>query len=433
MVRITKWDPEDQQFWEAEGKRCANRNLWISVPALMLAFIIWQIWSVVAVKLNDVGFNFTDSELFILAALPGFFGASLRLFFTFMPGAVGGKNWTVFSTLILLIPAIGIGIAVQNPDTSFMTLAILAALCGIGGGNFSSSMANISFFFPKRLKGTANGINGGFGNLGVSVVQFVTPAIIASGTFVGIFGAGQTMDNGNEIWLQNAAFIWVVPIVVVAIMALFAMDNLQVSSQTFKEQSVIFKNKHTWIMTMIYTSSFGSFIGYSAAFGLLMGISFPEVDSLKYVFLGPLVGALSRSVGGWLGDKYGGAIVTMVAFVSMVLATFGVMFFLAQSNFTGYLFTFLLLFLSTGIANGSVFQMIPNIFNTKQTAPVLGFTAAIAAYGAFIIPMIFKSSIANDSINNSFYLILATYALSLILCWYYYLRRNAEVQMDKAA
>ncbi len=433
MARITKWEPENQQFWEEEGKRRANRNLWISVPALMLAFITWQIWSVVAIKLNDVGFNFTDSELFILAALPGFFGATLRLFFTFMPGAIGGKNWTVFSTLILLIPAIGIGIAVQNPDTSFMTLAILAALCGIGGGNFSSSMANISFFFPKRLKGTANGINGGLGNLGVSVVQFVTPLIIASGTFAGIFGAGQMMENGDEIWLQNAAFIWVIPILIVSVMAMFGMDNLQVSSQTFKEQTVIFKNKHTWIMTMIYTSSFGSFIGYSAAFGLLMGISFPEVDSLKYVFLGPLVGALARSVGGWLGDRLGGAIVTMISFVSMVLCTFGVMFFLAQSNFVGYLIMFLLLFTSTGVANGSVFQMIPNIFNTKQTAPVLGFTAAIAAYGAFIIPMIFKSSIANDSIYNSFYLILATYALSLFLCWYYYLRTKAELQMKKVA
>ncbi|WP_019240753.1 MULTISPECIES: MFS transporter [Bacillus] len=427
-MRITRWEPEDKAFWDSEGKHHANRNLWISIPSLLLAFAVWQIWSVVAAQLNEVGFSFSSSELFTLAALPGLAGATLRIFFTFLPGLMGGKNWTVISTAALLIPAIGIGLAVQNPDTSFMTMAILAALCGIGGGNFSSSMANISFFYPKRLKGTANGLNAGIGNLGVSAVQFITPIIITAGAFGGFVGASQLKADGTEIWLQNAAFIWVIPIVLCTIAAIFGMDNLPNAKQSIKEQTAIIKHKHTWIMTWLYTMCFGSFIGYGAAFPLLIKQEFPEI-TIQLAFLGPLVGAAVRPVGGWISDKIGGAIVTFWDIVLMILATFGVIYFLNAHNFTGFLIMFLVLFFSTGIANGSTFRMIPIIFDAKLAAPVLGFTAAIAAYGAFFIPKIFSWSISTTgSVNLSLYLLIGYYVISLVICWFYYSRKNAEIK-----
>ncbi|MEW9671985.1 MFS transporter [Ammoniphilus sp. 3BR4] len=423
------WNPENEQFWEAEGKRHARRNLWISVPALLLAFAVWQIWSVVAVRLNDVGFSYTSGQLFTLAALPGLTGATLRIFYTFLPGIFGGKNWTVISTASLLLPAIGIGFAVQNPETSFTTMAILAALCGLGGGNFSSSMANISFFFPKKSKGAALGINAGIGNLGVSTVQFLTPIVITTGIFGAVGGVNQQLANGSEVWIQNAAFIWVIPIIIVSIAAMFGMDNLQSAKQSFKDQAVIFKRKHTWIMTWLYTMCFGSFIGYSAAFPLLIKSEFAELNVIHLAFLGPLVGAVIRPVGGWLSDKLGGAFVTFWDIIIMIGATFGVIHFLNSNNFTGFLIMFLILFTTTGIANGSTFRMIPFIFPAKEAAPVLGFTAAIAAYGAFFIPKIFGWSIeTTGAANLALYLFIGYYAISLLITWYYYSRKNAEVK-----
>jgi len=424
--RIGTWEPEDEAFWESEGKKHARRNLWISIPALFLAFAVWQIWSVTAVKLNDVGFAFTNEQLFTLAALPGLSGATFRIFFTFMPGMVGGKNWTVISTAALLIPAIGIGVAVQNPDTSFATMAILAALCGIGGGNFSSSMANISFFFPKKAKGTANGLNAGLGNLGVSAVQFITPIVIGAGILV---GEPQQLSSGENTWIQNAAFVWVIPIIIVTIAALFGMDNLPNTKQSFKEQAIVFKNKHTWIMTWLYTMCFGSFIGYSAAFPLLIRSEFSEMNAIGLAFLGPLVGASFRPVGGWISDKLGGAMVTFWDTVIMIAATIGVVYFLNTHNFAGFLTMFIILFFTTGIANGSTFRMIPMIFEAKQAAPVLGFTGAFAAYGAFLIPKVFGWSISSTgTANAALYIFIAYYVISLGVCWYFYSRKNAEIK-----
>ncbi len=438
MSRIKTWNPEDSSFWKSEGKKVASRNLWISVPALMLAFIVWQLMSISTAYFPDMGFKFSEDDIWWLVAIPGFVGATLRLIFMYMPGTVGGKNWTVISTALLLIPVIGLGISLQNPGTSFTTMAIWAAFCGIGGGNFSSSMANISYFYPKRLKGTANGINAGLGNLGVSVVQFVTPIIIFSGAFAAFFGEAHLskgvpskdgkvlVEAGKEIFLQNATLLWVVPIVLVTILALLFMNNLDNAKQSFREQSVIFKNKHTWIMSLLYTTCFGSFIGYSAAFAVLTKKYFPEL--VPFVFVGPLVGALIRPVGGWISDKIGGAIVTFYDIIVMIAATFGVMYFISTKSATGYFILFLILFVTTGIANGSTFRMIPVIFEPRQAAPVLGFTGAIAAYGAFIIPIVFKNSIKVGNINQGFYIIIAFYVISLVVCWYFYTRRNAEVK-----
>ena len=421
MARINYWNPEDEKFWKAEGKKHAQRNLWISVPSLMIAFIVWQIWSVVAVRLNDIGFHFTEEQLFTLAAIPGLVGATLRFVYTFAVGLIGGKNWTVISTAILAIPAIGIGFAVQNPDTPFSIMLLLAALCGLGGGNFSSSSANISFFFPKKEKGTALGINGGLGNMGVSVVQFVTPLIVTSGTFA-LVGGNQVLANGQKVWLQNAAFIWVIPIVILTLLALFKMDNVPGAKQSVGEQFVIVKRKHTWIMTALYVATFGSFIGYSAAFPLLLRSQFPEHISLA--FLGALVAAAARPVGGWLADKLGGAKVTAYVLVIMGIGAAGVIYFLNGKQFAGFLAAFLLLFVASGIGSGSTFQMIPNLFIPKEAAPVIGFSAAFAAYGSFFIPKLFGWSVkATGTPVTAFYFFIAFYVISFALNWYYYQRK----------
>ena len=425
MARLNEWNPEDENFWIKEGKKHANRNLWISVPSLMLAFIVWQIWSVVAVRLNDIGFHFSEEQLFTLAAIPGLVGATLRFVYTFAVGTIGGKNWTVISTAVLAIPAIGIGFAVQNPDTPFSVMLLLAALCGLGGGNFSSSSANISFFFPKKEKGTALGINGGLGNMGVSVVQFVTPLIITSGTFAFI-GGNQVLANGQEIWLQNAAFIWVIPIAIMTILAFFGMDNVPNAKQSVADQFVIVKRKHTWVMTVLYVATFGSFIGYSAAFPLLLKSQFPE--HLSLAFLGALVAAAARPVGGWLSDKIGGAKVTAYVLFIMGIGAGGVIYFLSNKQFAGFLAAFLVLFLASGVGSGSTFQMIPTIFIPKEAAPVIGFSAAFAAYGSYFIPKLFGWSVkATGTPVTAFYFFIAFYFISILLNWYYYQRNTMAV------
>ncbi|WP_028399727.1 NarK family nitrate/nitrite MFS transporter [Ectobacillus panaciterrae] len=421
------WNPENPAFWETEGKYHARRNLWISVPSLMLAFIVWQIWSVVAVRLNDIGFSFSQEQLFTLAAIPGLVGATLRFGYTFGVGAIGGRNWTVLSTAVLAIPAVGIGIAVQNPDTPYSVMLLLAALCGLGGGNFSSSVANISFFFPKKEKGTALGINGGLGNMGVSIVQFVTPLIITTGTFAAIGGDGHVLASGQQLWLQNAAFIWVIPILILTVVAFFWMDNIPNAKQSVSEQFIIVKRKHTWIMTWLYVATFGSFIGYSAAFPLLLKAQFPNYVALA--FLGAFVAAAFRPIGGWISDKFGGARVTAAALIVMAVGAGAVIIFLQHKNFTGFLVSFLVLFMTAGIGSGSTFQMIPNIFPVKEAASVLGFTAAFAAYGSFFIPKLFGWSVnTTGTPATAFYYFIGFYIVSFLLNWYYYQRKNAEVK-----
>ncbi|WP_274388736.1 NarK family nitrate/nitrite MFS transporter [Paenibacillus antri] len=434
QTSIQRWEPENAAFWAEQGKKVANRNLWISIPALLLSFAVWQLWSVVAVNLNTIGFAFTTDQLFTLAALPSLVGATLRIFYSFLVPIVGGRNFTILSTGTLLIPAIGIGLAVQDTTTSFTTMVVLAALCGFGGGNFASSSANISFFYPKRVKGGALGMNAGLGNLGVSVVQFLAPVVITMSLFGGLGGDSQTMvKNGVEsvVWMQNAAFVFVVPIVLTMIAAFFGMNNLATAKSSMREQFVVFKRKHTWIMSFLYTMSFGSFIGYSAAFPLLMKTQFPEINPLQYAFLGPLVGALIRPVGGWLSDKLGGAKVTFYDVIAMIAATFGVIYFMNAGSFAGFLTMFMVLFVTTGIANGSTFRMIPVIFgkNPKEGAAVLGFTSAIGCYGGYFIPKTFGMSIeATGAPDLALYAFILYYVASLIVTWYWYARKNAEVK-----
>jgi MFS transporter, NNP family, nitrate/nitrite transporter len=451
---LTVWAPEDKAFWQREGRAVANLNLWISIPALLLSFAVWMVWSVVVVNLPVIGFKFTTNQLFWLAALPALCGATLRIFYSFMVPIFGGRKWTALSTASLLLPALGIGFAVQDPTTSYPTFIVLALLCGFGGGNFASSMANISFFFPKERKGSALGLNAGLGNLGVSVVQFVVPLVITGSVFGSLGGEPQTAGASKELWLQNAGFIWVPFIIVSTLVAWFGMNDIAAAKASFADQAVIFKRKHNWLMCWLYLGTFGSFIGYSAGFPLLIKSQFPAVNALTYAFLGPLVGALIRPVGGWLSDKLGGAPVTFWNFVAMALAVLGVLYFLPSGgsggNFYGFLAMFMVLFFLSGVGNGSTFRMIPVIFLTerqravrgndtaareqaikdgnKEAAAVLGLSSAIGAYGGFFIPKSYGSSIAlTGGPEAALYTFIVFYVTCIALTWWYYARKNAEM------
>jgi NNP family nitrate/nitrite transporter-like MFS transporter len=414
---IEDWRPEDEDFWKQKGRKIARRNLFISIPALLLAFAVWMVWSVVVAKLPAIGFKYTTDQLFWLAALPGLSGATLRIFYSFMVPIFGGRLWTTLTTASLLIPAFGIGYAVQNPETPYVIFLLLALLCGLGGGNFASSMSNISFFFPKREKGNALALNAGLGNLGVSAMQFLVPIVVTAGVFGSLGGEPQAASDGAKMWLQNAGFVWVPFLIFATALAWFGMNDIADAKASFAEQSVIFTRRHNWIMCLLYTGTFGSFIGYSAGFPLLMKTQFPDVNALQFAFLGPLVGALSRSMTGWISDKFGGARVTFWVFVLMIVAVSGVLYFLGIKDqpgaFVGFFAMFMVLFFATGVGNASTFQMIPTIMREemprlmpllsaparlkqaeKESAAIIGFTSAIAAYGAFFIPKSYGTSIS---------------------------------------
>ncbi|KFZ29368.1 MFS transporter [Pseudidiomarina atlantica] len=448
---LDDWRPEDETFWAEKGKKIATRNLWISIPNLFLAFAVWTIWSILVVKMPQLGFGYSSNELFWLAALPALSGATLRIFYSFMVPIFGGRRWTAISTASLLIPCIWIGFAIQNPDTPYIIMLILALLCGFGGGNFSSSMANISFFYPQKEKGAALGMNAGLGNLGVSGMQLLAPLVIAASVFGPFGGDPLTVQagaqQGTEIWLQNAAFLWVPFIAIAAIAAWFGMNDISSAKASFSDQAVIFKRSHNWIMSILYLGTFGSFIGFAAGFPLLSGMLFPAVDPTKYAFLGPLVGALARPVGGVLSDKLGGARVTFWNFLLMIAGVLGVIYFLplgdSTGNFAGFFVAFLVLFIATGIGNGSTFRMVPVIFlnqrkrvhgdtdvaikeGNKESAAVIGFISAFAAYGGFFIPKSYGTSIAlTGGVSGALYAFIGFYAVCTLMTWWFYSRRGA--------
>jgi MFS transporter, NNP family, nitrate/nitrite transporter len=448
---IEDWRPEDPGFWQSGGRAVARRNLWVSTYCLLLSFAVWMVWSVVVARLPAIGFNFTTDQLFWLAALPGLSGATLRIFYAFLVPIFGGRLWTTLSTASLLIPAFGIGYAVQDPDTPYLIFLVLALLCGLGGGNFASSMANISFFFPKAEKGNALAINAGLGNLGVSVMQFLVPVAITMGLFGALGGQAQTAADGTQIWMQNAGFIWVPLIILGAFAAWFGMNDILSAKSSFADQASIFGRLHTWLMCWLYTGTFGTFIGMSAGFPLLSRLVFPEVNALKYAFLGPLVGAVSRAATGWVSDKWGGARVTFWVFLVQIVAIVGMIWFLNAHNFAGFFGMVLLLFFMSGVGNASTFQMVPGIMRSavdraepqlgaeqrrmqaeRESAAVIGFTSAIAAYGAFYIPKAYGSSIElTGTANAALWGFLLFYLSCAALTWYAYsgprgLLRNIE-------
>ena len=437
---IDDWRPEDEKFWKGGGRAVAQRNLWISTYCLMLSFAVWMVWSVVVARLPAIGFDFTTDQLFWLAALPGLSGATLRIFYAFLVPIFGGRLWTTLSTASLLIPAFGIGYAVQSPDTPYLMFLVLALLCGLGGGNFASSMANISYFFPKSEKGNALALNAGLGNLGVSLMQFLVPVVITMTLFGALGGQAQTASDGTRLWMQNAGFVWVPLIIIGTLAAWFAMNDILSAKSSFADQAAIFGRAHTWLMCWLYTGTFGTFIGMSAGFPLLSKLVFPEVNALTYAFLGPLVGALSRAGTGWISDRLGGARVTFWVFVVQVFAILGMIWFLDARSFWGFFGMVVLLFFISGVGNASTFQMVPGIMQQevdrtapslgeaerrlqaeRESAAVIGFTSAIAAYGAFYIPKAYGSSIElTGTANAALWGFLFFYLSCAALTWLAY-------------
>ncbi len=466
------------------------------MPCLLAAFAVWMMWSVIIVQMENLGFPFDKPQLYTLTAIAGLTGATLRIPNSFLIAVGGGRNTVALTTTLLLIPVIGAGLALQNPETPYLTFAILAALAGIGGGNFASSMSNINPFFPKAQQGMALGLNAGIGNLGVSVTQKLLPLAMSTALFGG--AARSYVKDGRTIsvWIQNAGWVWVAPLLVFSLLAWLKMHNLpsqQIGStakavgrilwlltlgglaaavgtalllqrvpvwlaipvtialtlvpmrfltppevqQRMASQFRIFSNKHTWVMTLLYIMTFGSFIGFSAAFGKLIQDLFADIPggALRYAWLGPLVGSLVRPLGGWVSDRWGGAKVTQWDTVIMILATIGAGLTIHTArtaadpvaHFGPFLICFLLLFVTTGIGNGSTFRMVPFIFEAEFAGPVLGWTSAVAAYGACVIPDLFKSQIQAGTPEHAMYGCAAFYVLCLVVNWWYYARRNAEI------
>src|SRR6201989_3663824 len=440
---ISEWNPEDTTFWESTGKFVAKRNLIWSIVAEHIGFSVWLICSIVATKLPPAGFTYSTDELFQLVAVPGLIGALMRFPYTFAVTTFGGRNWTIFSAAILFIPTLALAWFVSQPETPFWLMLLIASTSGLGGGNFASSMTNISFFYPDRMKGWALGLNAAGGNIGVSSVQLLTPILMG----LGIINLYQASPVGG-VYLQNAGLIWVLPIAIAVFGAIFFMNNLTTAKSSIKNQLAIVKRKHTWIMSIIYIGTFGSFIGYSAAFPLLIKTQFPAV-TISIAFLGPLVGSLSRPLGGLLADKVGGAIVTFWNFIAMGAATVGVLYFVGTKDFTGFLTMFLILFVTTGVGNGSTYRMIPSIFREEnlhkargkgeagraealktasiESGAAVGFIGAVGAVGGFLIPLGFGKSIAmTGGPQLAVMICLAFYGICLPTTWWFYLRKGPQ-------
>jgi len=507
MSNLKKWEVEDNEFWESTGKAIATRNLWISIPSLLCGFAVWLYWGIITVQMLNLGFPFSQAELFTLTAIAGLSGATLRIPSTFFIRIAGGRNTIFFTTALLMLPAIGAGFALRSADTPLWIFQLLALLSGFGGGNFASSMSNISFFFPKRVQGASLGLNAGLGNFGVTTMQILIPLVMT----VGIFG-GESMTlvnssgtllgkipSGTETYIHNAGFIWLVFLIPLAFFGWFGMNNIATEAVTpkpgnpvwsmakismfskwivlplviittllllryltkgelqanLKRQFRIFDNKHTWAMTVIYTMTFGSFIGFSAAFPLAIKVIFgfthvagadgtlihdavnPNGPSaLMYAWMGPFIGALIRPVGGWISDKVGGARVTQMVSIVMIASALGVAYFMAaayrsatpEEFFWPFFLLFIVLFTATGVGNGSTFRTIAVVFNEEQAGPALGWTSAVAAYGAFIIPKVFGEQIKATTPEYALYGFAIFYAVCLVLNWWFYLRPNAYVK-----
>jgi NNP family nitrate/nitrite transporter-like MFS transporter len=443
---IDHWEPEDPGFWQARGRRIARRNLIWSILAVNVGFSVWMLWSVVAPRLRQAGFPYSTEQLFQLVALPGLVGALVRFPYTFAVPRFGGRNWTIVSALLLLIPTVTLSILVTRPTTPFWVMALAAALAGLGGGNFASSMANISFFYPDRAKGLALGLNAAGGNIGVSTVQLIVPALLGVGAISLGMGASHGGGAGGKspLYLQNAGLVWLPLILITAVGAFLFMDNLSSTRSSFRDQCAALKSRHTWIMSWLYIGTFGSFIGYSAAFPLLLKTQFPEV-AMNLSFLGPLVGSLSRPLGGRLADRYGGTRVTLWTFVVMGLATMGAIYTLNLHAVGPFVVVFLSLFVLAGVGNGSTFRMVPVIFRheamraragiamdgetaaliaaRRNAAAVLGLTSAVGACGGYFIPRTLGASIAaTGGVTLAFGCFLGFYASCIFLTWWCYAR-----------
>ncbi|MEI8347672.1 MAG: MFS transporter [Pseudomonadota bacterium] len=524
-INLKNCNVEDNNWWNLEGKKIGNRNLIISIPCLLSAFSVWMFWSIICVQMLNAGFPFEKSQLFTLMSIAGLSGATLRIPSTFFIRPCGGRNVIFFTTLLLIIPSLGAGIALQDKETPFWTFQLLALLSGIGGGNFASSMSNISSFFPKKDQGYALGLNAGLGNFGVTTMQLLIPFSMMYGFFCGpslvlVKPSGSLLGKipaGGITYIQNAGLVWVPFLIILVILAFIFMNNIISEKVTPKEprtfpaifkmswllliglltsgtgaylfiivhvskwivlpliiistvfamkylspkelrsslekQFKIFSLKHNWIMTIIYTMTFGSFIGFSAAFPLAIEVIFgfkhvaaagggfthtmvnPNApSSLSYAWIAPFLGAIIRPIGGKIADKIGGSIVTLICSIVMIICTLSATFYMLQAYqsetpeifFIPFFIIFLILFLATGVGNGSVFRSIAVIFSEEHRGPALGWSSAVAAYGSFFIPMIIGEQIKAATPEYAMYGFAAFYFVCAILTWWYYLGPKAE-------
>ena len=436
---IEHWNPEDTVQWEREGRAIAGRNLRWSIFAEFLGFVVWQLWSIVVVQLPGAGFQLSTSETFWLISMPSLVGATLRIPYTFMVPKFGGRNWTIVSALLLLIPSIGLAVCVSDPTTPFLTMLLFAGLAGFGGGNFASSMANITFFYPAREKGWALGLNAAGGNLGAAVAQLVVPIAVSLTALVA---------SGAK--LSVAGLFWVPLILLAAFGAWKNMDNLSNAKGDIAGSIAALKEPHLWIMAFLYIGTFGSFIGFSGVFPKLIKDYFPEFSSfavgaaaISLAFLGPLVGSLARPYGGKLADRFGGARMTVTSFGAMAVITLLVIATLPLANFWLFLVLFLALFTASGFGNGATYRMIPVIFarasraaqrgapaseTTRLSSAALGLISAIGAYGGFMIPQLLgASSTATGSYIPAFFGFVGAYVLMLAVTAVCYLRKGSLV------
>ena len=531
---IAEWDVENNAFWEMKGKKIASRNLWISIPSLLLGFAIWLMWGIITVQMINLGFPFTSAELFTLTAIAGLMGATFRIPASFFIRLSGGRNTIFLTTALLMIPAFGAGIALQDQTTPLWVFQMLAFFSGIGGGNFACSMSNISGFYPKRQQGTALGLNAGLGNFGVTTMQILIPLVMTAGVFGAMAGDPMTLTKdsgwilgkivaGTPTFIQNAGYVWMLALIPLGFLGFFGMNNLLPLSPNYggtlagfakilylwgltclvgavglylylpaptglgilnmwvalplimfavlfvmklaafgemkagiNKQFAIFGNKHTWSMSALYVVTFGSFIGFSMALPLAITVIFgvqhvidpvtglmdhtlknPNAPSaLTYAWIGPFIGALIRPVGGWISDKVGGSIVTQIISAIMVVASAaaGYVMLLAYKSatpeeyFLVFMVLFLVLFAASGLGNGSTFRTVGIIFDRQQAGPVLGWTSAVAAYGAFIAPVVIGGQIKAGTPEYSMYGFAVFYAVCLVLNWWFYLRSGAEIK-----
>ena len=529
---LKQWNPDDDAEWEATGKAIATRNLWISIPSLLTGFAVWLYWGIITVQMINLGFSFSQSELFTLAAIAGLTGATLRIPSSFFIRLAGGRYTIFLTTALLMIPAAGAGYYLQDPNTPLWKFQALALLSGFGGGNFASSMSNISFFYPKKIQGYALGMNAGLGNFGVTTMQILVPLVMTFGIFGGasmelVNTSGTLIGKipaGTETYIHNAGYVWFLFLIPLAIAGWLGMNNItadHVSPEVdgalpafgkilgmlsigmvtaifglwlmlpetaggsgfnvskwiviplviamtvfalkmipgsikpnLERQFKIFNNKHTWAMTVIYTMTFGSFIGFSAAMALsikvIFGFQHVMVDgvmvhnltnpngpsALMYAWMGPFIGALIRPLGGMWADKVGGAKVTQIVSVVMVASALGVAYFMKaayasatpEEFFMPFLILFIILFAATGVGNGSTFRTIAMVFDKEQAGPVLGWTSAVAAYGAFIIPKVFGEQIKATTPEYALYGFAIFYGVCIVINWWFYLRKNAYVK-----
>lgn len=445
------WEPENDEFWESTGRHVARRNLIFSIFAENIAFSVWLLWSISAALLvAHYDFGFSAAQMFFLVAVPNLVGSTLRIPYTFAVPKFGGRNWTTISGLLLLIPTVLLAFAVGNPNTPYWAFILIAATAGLGGGNFASSMTNISFFYPDRKKGLALGLNAAGGNVGVSVIQLSLPLIVGAGGLFGLVAAGS-----EGVDLARAGWAWAILGLVAAGCAWFFMDNLSVSLSKFSEQIKVVRYRHTWIMSWLYIGTFGSFIGFSAAFPLLIELQFPDVPVASFAFLGALVGSAARPFGGWLSDRVGGSRVTFWTFVAMAAGAVAVIISVRAALWPLFLSAFLMVFTTTGIGNGSTFRMIPVIFQEQalarlrpsspaerasalamgrtEAAAVIGLSSAAGAFGGFVVVATFgvlgllnDGTVPPETIAVAFMIFLGYYMTCGIATWWNYLRTGVD-------